>query len=188
MITFPIVPVVVTATPAPAAPAPAAPAPAAPAPAAPAAAAPAASGAPAPPVPSPPVRRAPSSLAVPSVDDASAAASAALHQTASYVGLLTEALDRSADEYTRVVKNGFLDDAISYAQYAHALIDYDKNVDNDGFAGMVEGAVMAALKGVRAHREPIADPANLRAELTMAGAAATNAASAMALLASGARR
>jgi hypothetical protein len=149
--------------------------------------APAAAATPAPTTPAAPaastVRRAPNTLTVPSLDDGSASASATLHQVASYVTMLGTALGESAESYARLVKRGFLDDAISYAQYAYALVDYDKSLDDDGFKGMIEGGVMEALKGARSYGTPVAVDVNLRDELDMARAAAANAADALALLA-----
>lgn len=149
--TLPPTPSATTADPAPAAPAPGEPAPDA-------------------------VRRAPSTLRVPSVDDGSAAASASLAQVASYVGMLHAALGDDPDFYARLVKRGFLDSAIDYARYAIAVIDYDKHLDNDGFMGMIDGAVLEALLAAKGMGTPsIAEP-NLADELAMARAAATNAA------------
>lgn len=123
------------------------------------------------------VRRAPSPLAVPSVDDASAAASASLNQVASYVGMLHGALADDPAFYERLVKRGFLDSAIDYTRYALSLIDYDKQVDNDGFEGIVDGGVLTALLAARGMGTPSVAEPNLADELAMARAAATNAAS-----------
>jgi hypothetical protein len=141
--------------------------------------------APAVPAPAPPAptRRAPSSLTTPSLDDASAAASASLDQVASYVGLLQGALSDDTAFYERLVKRGFLDNAIDYTKYALAVMEYDKSLDNDGFDGIVEGAVLEGLLAAKSMGTPaFADP-NLVDELSMAKAAATNAADGLALLA-----
>jgi hypothetical protein len=123
-----------------------------------------------------PVKRAPSTLAVPSLDDGSASASSSLDQVASYVGLLHGALNDDPAFYARLVKRGFLESAIEYARYAYALVDYDKSLDNDGFKGMIDGAVLEALLAAKGMGVPtIAEP-NLKDELAMARAAATNAA------------
>ena len=90
------------------------------------------------------VRRSPSTLSVPSLDNGSASAAASLDQVASYVGMLHAALGDDPAFYARLVKRGFLDNAIDYARYADSLIDYDKDLDNDGFKGMIEGAVLEA--------------------------------------------
>lgn len=122
------------------------------------------------------MRRAPSTVAVPSVDDGSAAASSSLDQVASYVGLLHAALGDDPSFYARLVKRGFLDSAIEYARYAYALLDYDKGVDNDGFKGMIDGAVLEALLAAKGMGTPTVAEPNLADELAMARAAATNAA------------
>lgn len=142
-----------------------------------AAPAPAAQGAePAPAEPAP-VRRSPgSAINVPSVDDGSAAGSAALNQVASYVSMLHAALADDPNFYARLVKRGFLDSAIDYTRYALAVIEYDKHLDNDGFDGMIDGAVLEALLAARGMGTPIVAEPNLADELRMAGAAATNAA------------
>lgn len=124
----------------------------------------------------PPVERAPGVVAVPSLDDGSAAASSSLDQVASYVGMLHAALNDDPSFYARLVKRGFLESAIEYARYAYALVDYDKALDNDGFKGMIDGAVLEALLAAKGMGVPtIAEP-NLTSELAMARAAATNAA------------
>jgi hypothetical protein len=136
--------------------------------------------APATPAPAPAeeaVRRAPqTSFSVPSLDDGSASASASLDQVASYVGMLHAALADDPAFYARLVKRGFLDNAIDYARYADSLIDYDKDLDNDGFKGMIEGAVLEALLAAKGMGTPAVAEPNLADELRMAQAAATNAA------------
>lgn len=122
------------------------------------------------------VARAPSALGVPTVDDGSAAASASLEQVASYVGMLHAAIDENPSFYARLVKRGFLDSAIDYAKYAYAIIDYDKSLDNDGFKGMIEGAVLEALLAVRGMGTPAVPDPDMVDELKMAAAAAGNAA------------
>jgi hypothetical protein len=123
-----------------------------------------------------PVRRAPGTVSVPSVDDGSASASASLDQVASYVGMLHAALGDDPAFYARLVKRGFLDSAIEYARYAYGLIDYDKDLDNDGFKGMIDGAVLEALLAAKGMGTPVVAEPNLADELAMAGAAASNAA------------
>lgn len=122
------------------------------------------------------VRRSPGSLAVPSLEDGSAAASASLDQVASYVSMLHAALGEDPSFYARLVKRGFLESAIDYAKYAYAVVDYDKAGDNDGFKGMIEGAVLEALLAARDMGTPSISEPNLADELAMARAAATNAA------------
>ena len=122
------------------------------------------------------VRRAPGTLAAPSLEDASATASASLDQVASYVGMLHTALSDDPTFYARLVKRGFLENAIDYAKYAYAVIDYDKAGDNDGFKGMIDGAVLEALLAARTMGTPAVAEPNLADELAMAKAAATNAA------------
>ncbi len=122
-------------------------------------------------------RRAPSSvLGVPTLDDGSASASASLNQVASYVSMLHAALGEDPSFYARLVKRGFLESAIEYTRYALAVVDYDKRLDNDGFEGMIEGAVLEALLAARNMGTPTVAEPNLADELRMAGAAATNAA------------
>lgn len=122
------------------------------------------------------VERAPGALSVPTMDDGSATASASLDQVASYVGMLHAALGEDPTFYARLVKRGFLDSAIDYARYAHAVVDYDRLLDNDGFKGMIEGAVLEALLAARGMGTPgVAEP-DLADELDMARAAASNAA------------
>ncbi len=117
-----------------------------------------------------------STLGVPDLDDGSASASASLDQVASYVNMLHAALGEDPSFYARLVKRGFLESAIEYTRYALAVVDYDKRLDNDGFEGMIEGAVLEALLAARNMGTPtIAEP-NLADELRMAGAAASNAA------------
>ncbi|MCW2927496.1 MAG: hypothetical protein JWM86_1464 [Thermoleophilia bacterium] len=131
------------------------------------------------------VRRSPSSLNVPSLEDGSASASASLDQVASYVGMLKAALVDDPNFYARLVKRGFLDSAIDYAKYAYAVVDYDQHVNNDGFKGIIEGAVLEALVAARDMGTPaIAEP-NLADELAMAAAAATNAARGLQALVTG---
>lgn len=124
-------------------------------------------------------RRAPSTLAVPTLEDGSASAAASLDQVASYVGMLHGALNDDPSFYARLVKRGFLESAIDYARYAFALIDYDKTLDNDGLEGMIEGAVLDALLSARDMGTPAIVEPDLSNELTMARAAATNAARAL---------
>lgn len=135
-----------------------------------------------------PIRRAPGTLAAPTLDDASATASASLQQVASYVGMLDAALGDDPTFYDRLVQRGFLDSAIDYARYAYDVIDFDHQLDNDGFEGMIEGAVIKALLAARSMGTPAAAEPNLIGELKMAGAAAANAATALATLAGRAPR
>jgi hypothetical protein len=123
-----------------------------------------------------PVKRAPSALAVPALNDGSASASASLDQVASYVSMLHAALGDDLSFYARLVKRGFLDSAIEYAKYAYALVDYDKAQDNDGFKGMIDGAVLEALLAAKGMGTPTVATPILADELSMAQAAATNAA------------
>ena len=127
-------------------------------------------------VPASEVRRAPSVLGVPTLDDGSASASASLDQVASYVGMLHTALTGDPTTYARLVKRGFLESAIDYAKYAYAVIDYDKSLNNDGFKGMIEGAVLEALIAASDMGTPTITEPSLADELSMARAAATNAA------------
>ena len=132
-----------------------------------------------------PVRRAPSSLNVPAIDDGSASAASSLDQVASYVGMLHAALSDDPTFYARLVKRGFLDSAIEYAKYAYALVDFDKHLNNDGFKGMIDGAVLEALLAAKGMGTPtIAEP-NLSGELAMARAAASNAARGLEALVTG---
>lgn len=132
-------------------------------------------------------RRHPSStLGVPTLDDGSASASASLDQVASYVSMLHAALGEDPSFYARLVKRGFLESAIEYTRYALAVVDYDKRVDNDGFEGMIEGAVLEALLAARNMGTPSVAEPNLADELRMAGAAASNAARGLATLVTGA--
>lgn len=121
-------------------------------------------------------RRHPSTLGVPTLDDASASASASLNQVASYVSMLHAALGEDPSFYARLVKRGFLESAIEYTRYALSVVDFDKRVDNDGFEGMIEGAVLEALLAARNMGTPAVAEPNLADELRMAGAAASNAA------------
>ena len=139
------------------------------------------------PTPTDTVRRAPSTLQVPPVDDGSATASASLNQVASYVGMLRAALGEDPSFYARLVKRGFLESAIEYTRYALEVVDVDKRVDNDGFEGMIEGAVLEALLAARNMGTPAVEDPNLSSELSMAGAAATNAANGLLSLVTGAR-
>lgn len=116
---------------------------------------------------------------VPSLDDGSAAAAASLDQVASYVSLLTSALQTSPDEYARTIKRGFLESAINYTKYAYGIVDYDRTLDNDGFKGMIEGAILDSLIAARQLGIPVAMEPNILDELRMAGSAATNAAKAL---------
>lgn len=129
--------------------------------------------------------RAPSTLAVPSLEDGSASASASLNQVASYVDMLQTAHTAHAGDYARLVKRGFLDSAIEYTRFALAVLEYDKRVDNDGFEGMVEGAVLQALLAARNMGTPTVVEPNLVAELGMARAAASNAADGLRALVTG---
>jgi hypothetical protein len=129
------------------------------------------------------VRRAPSALAVPELENGSAAASASLDQVASYVGMLHGALADDPSFYARLVKRGFLDSAIEYTRYALAVVDFDKHLDNDGFDGMIEGAVLQALLAARNMGTPTITEPNLADELSMARAAASNAARGLQVLA-----
>lgn len=135
-----------------------------------------------------PARRAPGTLSVPTLDDASATASASLQQVASYVGMLDAALGDDPTFYERLVQRGFLDSAIDYARYAYDVIEIDGQLDNDGFEGMIEGAVIEALLAARSMGTPTAAEPALVGELKMAGAAAANAAAALATLAGRAPR
>jgi hypothetical protein len=134
------------------------------------------------------IQRAAGTLAAPTLDDASATASASLHQVASYVGMLDAALGDDPTFYERLVQRGFLDSAIDYARYAYDVIDFDGELDNDGFEGIIEGAVIEALLAARNMGTPVAAEPALIGELKMAGAAAANAATALATLAGRAPR
>jgi len=134
-----------------------------------------------------PIRRAPSLLSTPALDDASATASASLQQVASYVEMLHVALGENPTFYQRLIKRGFLDAAIDYARYATSILEYDKLLDNDGFQGMIEGAVLEGLLSARNMGTPaIAEP-DLSDELAMARAAAMNAAKGLDSLVAGHR-
>ncbi len=128
-------------------------------------------------------RRAPSVLQVPSIDDASAAASASLDQVASYAGMLQAAAGDDPEFYERLVNRGFLDSAIEYTRYSLELIDEDRHLDNDGFDPMIAGAVLEALLSARNMGTPVGTEPNLVDELRMAQAAATNAAKGLLALA-----
>lgn len=123
-----------------------------------------------------PVRRAPSILQVPAMPDGSAAAAASLDQVASYVAMLTGALGDDPSFYDRLVKRGFLDNAIDYTRYALEVLDNDRLEDNDGFVGMVEGAVLGSLREAQGLGSAAAARADLVAELRMAQSGASNAA------------
>lgn len=123
--------------------------------------------------------RLPSALEVPSVPDGSAAAAASLDQVASYVGLLSESMVSGPDAYARTIKRGFLESALNYAKYAYAMVDFDQSVNNDGFKGMIEGAVIESLVTAKQMGLPTGAEPDLVNELTMVAAAATNAARAL---------
>lgn len=135
------------------------------------------------PGPDVPTRRAPGPLTTPSLDDASATAASSLDQVASYIELLQGALVEDTAFYERLVKRGFLDNAIDFTKYALSVMDYDKSLDNDGFDGIVEGAVLEGLLAARSMGTPTAGDPDLADELSMARAAATNAAQGLAILA-----
>ncbi|MCW2922311.1 MAG: hypothetical protein JWL76_2185 [Thermoleophilia bacterium] len=133
-----------------------------------------------------PLRAPSSTIGVPTLDDGSASASASLNQVASYVGMLHAALGEDPSFYARLVKRGFLESAIEYTRYALSVVDYDKRLDNDGFEGMIEGAVLEALIAARNMGTPTVTEPNLADELRMAGAAASNAAKGLETLVTGA--
>lgn len=130
-----------------------------------------------------PVKRGPSTLTVPSLEDGSAAASASLDQVASYLGLLTE----DGGEYEERLKRGFLESAIEYAKFAGNVLDYDESVDNDGFQGIIEGAVLQSLYAAKSVGVPPSFSQSLFDELAMAQAAATNAARGLEAMVAGTR-